>query len=235
MRRVSILSLVALASLVCCGAEDKADGEKPAPPVGTWERTVDGQTLTLTVKEGRLRLTLTAEKGSKVLWLMDADYGITKDNLLFGIVTSLEKAKGAGSPGMPGGGMEPGSGVPPPGLPGPGGYPGGSPMPPGGMPGGAPGIPGVGGYPGSSAGRLGLDLEIDDLFRFRFRVDDGVLTVKDTRARGGSSNLDALLPGRYKQSAAKAPGKGEGEGSPDPGSPLNPVGQRPARRAGTGG
>jgi hypothetical protein len=234
MRRVSILSLVALAALVCCAAEDKADGEKPAAPVGTWERAVDGQTLTLTVKEGRLRLTLTAEKGSKVLWLMDADYGITKDNLLFGIVTSLEKAKGAAAPGMSDGGMEPDTGGAAPGLPGPGGFPGGVPMP-GVPPGGPPGIPGTGGYPGSSAGRLGLDLEIDDLFRFRFRVDDGVLTVKDTRARGGSSNLGALLPGRYKQSAAKAPGKGEGGGfSPGATGPFSPGIRKPAPPAGKG-
>jgi hypothetical protein len=214
MKRAATLAPVVLLGLTCWLTAQEPARERPAPPVGTWERSRDGHTVRLTIQANRLQVTVSPDKvGTKPgenlaakpthLWLLEADYSVTKDSILFGIVTSTESPK---RPATPGGGDpfggELGSGEEGGAGPGSAPFPPGS-FPPGGPPPGALGGPG----PGAPANRFALDLGIDDLFRLRFRVDDGVLTLKDAWARGGASNLPTLLSGRFKTVDVKHPEK----------------------------
>jgi hypothetical protein len=83
-----------LAALVIGAAP--AAAEPPAGcPVGVWERVgKDGQRLTLTIAPDHLRLKGADEKGETLL-LLEGDHRVTKDSILFGIVTSVE-SHGAG-------------------------------------------------------------------------------------------------------------------------------------------
>jgi hypothetical protein len=64
-----------------------------AKPVGTWERqTKDGHFL-LTIKEDRLQIRF--EKSNEAMTTVDADYSISRDGILFGVVIFAEKDLGS--------------------------------------------------------------------------------------------------------------------------------------------
>lgn len=192
--RISI-ALFAWLVAVCPVAADKAEPPRPERPLGTWEQVHDDHTITLTIKGDRLQLTVTGKDGKagKPLWLLDADYSVTKDSILYGIVTGVEVERKAVARG-------PGEG--------PGGV-----RPPGARP-TRPGAPGGGEGPSegeAGADLLRVDLGVDDVFRFRFRVDDDVLTIKTIRG-------DFPLKGRFKKKDDKpgtAPGEKPGAKKPD--------------------
>jgi hypothetical protein len=204
MKRWLILPVLGAACLCLAGSAYQDDRKGDGPPgrgprpVGTWEQTADNHQITLRVEPDRLHVSV-APKGGKPAWVLDADYGVTKDSIVFGIVTSVEGAKSVvraerqEEPAFgPGGPLPPGVGGPGPGAP-PG--PGGRPFPPGGPP---PGI-GPGGDRGPAAGPAALDIAIDDLFSFRFRVDDDILTIKEMKLKGGAARGDLVLQGRFKR------------------------------------
>jgi hypothetical protein len=57
--------------------------------VGKWERRVtDGGTVTMTFEANRAHICVEERSGKKVT--IHADYGVTKDNVIFGVVTSVE-------------------------------------------------------------------------------------------------------------------------------------------------
>lgn len=187
--RMAILGAAGLCVVCAAGlayrsrTEDEEGPFAKAPQqalIGAWERTADDQKLLLNIEGNHLRITLTG-KDAKPLYLFEADYGVTKDSILFGIVTSVEPL------------------APPVAGPGRAGPPGSGPT---------PGGPGVGGPPGLAPpaadlplGAVGREVvAIDDLFSFRFRVDGDILTVKDVRLKGGP-NKDSLLAGRFKKAA----------------------------------
>ncbi len=64
-----------------------------AKPVGTWERqTKDGHFL-LTIKEDRLHIRF--EKSDEAMTTVDADYSVSRDGILFGVVIFAEKDAGS--------------------------------------------------------------------------------------------------------------------------------------------
>ena len=69
------------------------DAKAKEPPVGTWvrETTVNGAKVKLTfeVEADRLRVTY-ADKTHPSYYLLDCDYGVTKDFVLFGVVNSVD-------------------------------------------------------------------------------------------------------------------------------------------------
>jgi hypothetical protein len=63
----------------------------PARPVGRWERTMGNVQILLVVEGDRLRGTYTeTDKGAKVTMTLEADYSVTKDHVLFGVITGVE-------------------------------------------------------------------------------------------------------------------------------------------------
>jgi RNA polymerase sigma factor (sigma-70 family) len=62
-------------------------------PIGTWEREVGPFHITLRVEADHVSATATGadkEQGSKVTYLFDADYSVTRDSVLFGVITGAE-------------------------------------------------------------------------------------------------------------------------------------------------
>jgi RNA polymerase sigma factor (sigma-70 family) len=66
--------------------------EREVPrPIGTWERELAGFRLTLRIEPDRLSGTcVVTEDGQRLSYTIDADYSVTKDHLLYGVITSLE-------------------------------------------------------------------------------------------------------------------------------------------------
>ena len=61
---------------------------------GTWEKVADGLRITLTFGPNQLRMTVTAEKDKKQQHaLVYADYSVTRDGIVYGIVSSIEMAE----------------------------------------------------------------------------------------------------------------------------------------------
>jgi hypothetical protein len=88
-------TLVLAALVLVIGAAPAAAAQPAGCPVGVWERVgKDGQRLTLTIAPDHLRLKGADEKGTLLL-LLEGDHRVTKDSILFGIVTSVE-SHGAG-------------------------------------------------------------------------------------------------------------------------------------------
>jgi hypothetical protein len=55
-------------------------------PVGRWERKMGKNHVRLTVEDGRLHVHFTGEKVATV----HADYSVTKDRILYGVITSVD-------------------------------------------------------------------------------------------------------------------------------------------------
>jgi hypothetical protein len=70
----------------------KAPTADARPPLGTWERTAGPAHITLTCTperlEGVIVLKLKEEKARKLTVDFRADYGVTRDSILYGVVTS---------------------------------------------------------------------------------------------------------------------------------------------------
>jgi hypothetical protein len=88
MVRVTTLALAMLLLLVGAmpGADEKESGRKK--PVGTWKRTVGDHAITFRIKGDALQAVL---KGGDNIIEIDADYGVSKDGVLFGRVSKVKK------------------------------------------------------------------------------------------------------------------------------------------------
>ena len=74
-------------------AEDKLVNRLDAV-VGTWEKVADSLRITLQIGTGQLRMWVVSEKDRKQqLAMVDAEYSMTKDGILYGIVSSIEMAE----------------------------------------------------------------------------------------------------------------------------------------------
>jgi RNA polymerase sigma factor (sigma-70 family) len=65
--------------------------EETNRPLGTWEKQVGPLHATVRIEADRLYLTAIAnEKGEKEGFTLDADYSVTKDNMLYGFLSSID-------------------------------------------------------------------------------------------------------------------------------------------------
>jgi hypothetical protein len=60
--------------------------QETAKPLGKWERKIGKSHVTLIVEESRLHVTVVGEEPCT----LHADYGMTKDGIVYGIITSYE-------------------------------------------------------------------------------------------------------------------------------------------------
>ena len=90
LRCATAAVLAVLASVPFACAADKTDkADKPKKPSGTWTRTVQDYTVTITCEDDALRFEITKTDGTSIV--ADTAYGVTADGLLFGVVTKVEK------------------------------------------------------------------------------------------------------------------------------------------------
>jgi hypothetical protein len=82
---LALLAVLLVAAAGLAGEKKKAPANKLT---GTWTRTVGGTTITFDIKAKDLTITVKAGEGSVII---HADYGVTKDNVVFGIITKVEK------------------------------------------------------------------------------------------------------------------------------------------------
>jgi RNA polymerase sigma factor (sigma-70 family) len=70
--------------------------EETNRPLGAWERDVGGYHMTLRIETDRIYGTYSGnDKDAKFAFVLDADYGVTKDNVLYGVLTGGD-AEGEG-------------------------------------------------------------------------------------------------------------------------------------------
>ncbi len=139
------------------------ESKGPAKPVGLWKRDVAGVCqITFRVEDNRLFATCRLTKEDEVSVIeIEGDYSVTKDSVLYGVVTSVEVKAADSKPEE------------------------------------------------LLETRANANKFIDQPFSLRFRVDDGVLTVKDLKFGGiGLRNAEtrdreyeilAVMVGRYSQ------------------------------------
>jgi hypothetical protein len=132
-------------------AADNPRGTAANIPYGSWMRSTKAFTVTLHLQAERMQIELVAKHGKKFdpKLTIHADYGVTRDNILFAIVTSTEGPENS-----------------------------------------------------TLAKEVLSVLRLDETFRFRFRVDDCALTVKEVKFARGE---DTLLQGRYQMIYSAAP------------------------------
>lgn len=70
------------------GATAQAQKAGPAKPVGTWSRTVDQFSITFDIQADGMKILLKAEGNSLTA---HADYGVSKDGVLFARMHKIEK------------------------------------------------------------------------------------------------------------------------------------------------
>jgi hypothetical protein len=132
-------SLTAFTLAACAIGLGAARGQEPAArPVGKWERRVGKNQVTVVVEDNRLHVTLTGEKSCT----LHADYGMTRDQIVYGVVTSVECTD-------------------------------------------------------EDAGEAEKEM-LDAPFSCRFRVDEGVLIIRDVKFGAGDDKKDSLWGGRFK-------------------------------------
>lgn len=76
----------ALTLVICMAGTSALHAQDMAKPIGRWQRKVGKTTVTLNIDSNRLHIVCT---GDKVVTL-HADYAITHDGLIYGVVTSIE-------------------------------------------------------------------------------------------------------------------------------------------------
>lgn len=76
----------ALTLVVCLTSLGAGRAEEIAKPVGKWERKIGKSHVTLMVEENRLHATFVGDKPC----VLHADYSMTRDGVIFGVVTSIE-------------------------------------------------------------------------------------------------------------------------------------------------
>ena len=88
--------LAALAVVAVLPAAAPAEVKKPAKPSGTYTREAGERKVSWTFKEDTLTIRIQIGEGRLDY---EAAYGITKDGLLFGVMTKAEKKDIDGGPG----------------------------------------------------------------------------------------------------------------------------------------
>lgn len=73
--------------MVCLASANILHAQELTKPLGKWERKIGKSHITLTVEENRLHIRFSS---GDVSGSAHADYSMTRDGVLFGIVTSLE-------------------------------------------------------------------------------------------------------------------------------------------------
>jgi hypothetical protein len=88
MMRLTTMALAMLLLLVGSmpGADVKEAGKRK--PVGTWKRTVGDHAITFQIKGDSLQVIL---KGGENVKEIDADYGVSKDGVLFGRISKVKQ------------------------------------------------------------------------------------------------------------------------------------------------
>jgi hypothetical protein len=76
----------ALTLVVCLASVSALHAEELTKPLGKWERKVGKNHLTLIVEDNRLHIICAGNKPGT----MHADYAMTRDGLIYGVVTSIE-------------------------------------------------------------------------------------------------------------------------------------------------
>jgi hypothetical protein len=73
-------------------AQAAAKAQPAARPLGTWERDVGPNHITLRIEADRLygTATLMVDKDKKLTLSMDADYSVTADGILYGVITGVD-------------------------------------------------------------------------------------------------------------------------------------------------
>jgi RNA polymerase sigma factor (sigma-70 family) len=65
--------------------------EETNRPLGTWEKQVGPYRATLRIEADRLYLTARVDdKGEKIGYILEAEYSVTKDNVLYGVLTGVD-------------------------------------------------------------------------------------------------------------------------------------------------
>jgi hypothetical protein len=80
--------------LISAAPSARAEKPRPAKPTGTWEHKVGDTQVKLQVRADSLHFSII---GAGVTIDVDADYGVTRDGTLFGIITKV-KAEGTDRP-----------------------------------------------------------------------------------------------------------------------------------------
>jgi hypothetical protein len=88
-----ITAVLAASSLLALGAPSQAQQEHAQKLQGTWVRRADGCKVRLEVKPESLRCTVTTEEGMAIT--VDADYVVSKDGILLGILRAPLAGKAA--------------------------------------------------------------------------------------------------------------------------------------------
>lgn len=76
----------ALTLIVCLASVGAASAQEITKPLGRWERKIGKNQLTLIIDENRLHIYSTGEKPGA----LHADYAMTRDGVIYGVVTSIE-------------------------------------------------------------------------------------------------------------------------------------------------
>jgi hypothetical protein len=84
----------ALALTLACAVPAATADEVKKPPVGTWTKKEGDRTVTFQIKADGMRVVLKGEGDQKIE--VDADYGVTKDGVLFGRISKVAKPGGEG-------------------------------------------------------------------------------------------------------------------------------------------
>ena len=90
-RRSYAVSAVGATSGPCCQSAPAACYEKASNLAGTWYREVDGMVLAATFHGDEMKLCMTqCEDGTAICFTLTADYAITKEGLVHGVVTGVD-------------------------------------------------------------------------------------------------------------------------------------------------
>jgi hypothetical protein len=81
----SALTVAILAAATLNASAD--EGTKSKKPLGTWVKSVGDNSITFHFKPDNMRVTLKNASGSCTI---DADYGVTKAGVVFGIITGVK-------------------------------------------------------------------------------------------------------------------------------------------------
>jgi hypothetical protein len=88
-----VIAALAL-TLACAAPAAAADDAKK--PVGTWTKSEGGPTITFTIKADGLSIVLKGEGDQKIE--VEADYGVSKDGVLFARISKITKTGIEGGP-----------------------------------------------------------------------------------------------------------------------------------------
>jgi hypothetical protein len=78
--------LSALTLLVCLASTSALHAQELTKPLGKWERKIGKTHVTLSIEDNRLHINCTGDKPVT----LHADYAMTRDGLIYGVVTSIE-------------------------------------------------------------------------------------------------------------------------------------------------